>query len=138
MKFKGVELFERPTCGAVQRVEDLSDEWYLSNIPIGKLDKSKEYDVAMEEFLGEHPELLAKFTIFKKRMEGVRLVMLCTNLSYREVVRLQDKLAYEDYEKLKQECKAIIKAESVDDFLERLKIDTSTPPDEEKQETSVE
>lgn len=138
MKFKGVKLFERPTCGAVQRVEDLSDEWYLSNIPIAKLSKTKDFDVAMEEYMGEHPELVAKLSMFKKRMESARLVMLCTNLTHREVLRLQDMMAYEDYQLLLQECKAIIKAASVDDFLQRLQTDTSIPPDETKEEGNAE
>lgn len=134
MKFKGVELYPKPTFGAVQDVEDVLGEWILSNIPLKDLDVTKDLDVALQDYAASHPDYFAKQTAFQKRMENVRLVMLCTNLTRREVEKLQRRLSYEDYKKLLEECKAIINAPTVDDFLERLKSDTSTPPDETRTE----
>ena len=132
MKFKGIELYYKPTYGAVMNVEEVVNDWLLAHIPILELDQKKEFELAIQEYLYAHPAILGEQMKFNKSIGQDRLVMLVTNKTLPEVQHLKNIMAYEDYLDLITKCKNVLGFEEVDDFLERLKTNTSTPPDENK------
>lgn len=135
VEFMGLQLYPKPSYEAVLDVEEVVQKWILSKIPISQLNMQAEFEAAIWEYAGKNPEFLAELTIFKERIEDVRLVMLVANKTREEVQRIQRNMEYGDFKALLKECKAVINAESVDDFLKKLRSDTSTPPDETAQET---
>lgn len=136
MKYKGIELFPEPTYGGAKMALALPKKWSVAHIPINKLNPKKEFDVALQEYMFEHPDLLAEFEEFEADIERYQMVMVCTNLTYQQVVALENKFTISEYNELLRMCKDILGEESVKDFLQRLKASMSSPPDKKPKDTS--
>lgn len=134
MNFKGIELFPEPTYGGAKAALALPKKWAMAHIPLNKIDPKKEFDVALQEYMFEHPDTLAEFQEFEEDIERYQMVMVCTNLTYQQVVALEHKFTISEYNELLRMCKDILGEESVKDFLQRLKASMSSPPDEKKEE----
>lgn len=135
MKVKTPKINDRPTFGTVKRVNAIVNKWILKNVPVERLDMKKNIKEELMKLLEDDPNLRISFGNMMLDAESRRMAMLGTGLTEAEVIKLEDQLPFDDFEALLDEIKETLGIEKVEDFLQRLKKNTSTPTDEATEET---
>lgn len=100
-----IKLYSKPRRGSVKRVQNITRDWQLQNLPLKDLKQDLSIDSAVHSFMMENGEFLAQFRNFQDSTDDYQTIMLATTLTLTEVQDLEDELDCDEWEDLLAKCK---------------------------------
>ena len=105
---KEIELHEHPKHRAVLQVQGIMTTWMMGEIDISKLDPNMELKTAIKHALMENPNMATEIEPMQRMLPFDQTIMLSTNMSYKELQKLNDEITEAEFRELYEaSCDAI-------------------------------